>query len=242
MPPNRPIICAHRGVSSTHPENTLAAIAKACDIGALQTEIDVRRTSDGHLVLMHDESVDRTTSGTGPVSSMTLADIKSLDAGSWKSEEFAGETVPTLPETLQLCRERGMFLCIEIKQDEIAPEVVRDVEAAGMLDNVIIIAFNFNNIAQVRQVNTRIPTGFLVSRIPDGELDTIIGRCLDHGIPVISSLFTQVTEDVVTRCRLRGIPLYAWTIDDPDLARDVAATGVDLIASNTPAEIMAALS
>jgi len=241
MPRNRPIICAHRGVSSTHPENTLAALRAACDIGALQTEIDVRRTADGYLVLMHDESVDRTTSGTGPVSSMTLAEIKSLDAGAWKSPEFAGETVPTLPETLQLCRERGMFLCIEIKQDGIAPEVVRDVEAADMVESVAIIAFNFDNIARVREVNARIATGYLVAAIPDGELDAMIDRCLDHGIPVISSLFTQVTEDVVTRCRLRGITIYAWTIDDLDLARDIASTGVDLIASNTPAEIMAAL-
>ena len=238
---SRPIICAHRGVSAHYPENTLVAIEQACDIGALQTEIDVRKTRDGHIVVMHDEAVDRTTNGTGAVSELTLEEIRALDAGSWKGESHAGERVPTLTEVLELCNSRGMFLCVEIKQYDIAPDVVRLIEEAGAVADCIVISFNFDTVAKVRQCNARIATGFLTASIPPGELDGLLDRVLEHGIPVVSALFTQVTPEVVSHCRLRGITLYAWTLDDVELVREYAAMGVDVIASNRPEEVMAGL-
>ena len=95
-------ICAHRGASYTHPENTLASFGEAVRLGAHQIELDVRMTSDGQMVLMHDATVDRTTDGEGAVSSLTLAQIKALDAGFWKGSAFVGERVPTLAEALEI--------------------------------------------------------------------------------------------------------------------------------------------
>ncbi len=93
-------ICAHRGAMETHPENTLAAFKEAVFLGAHMIEFDVRLTKDGHLVILHDETVDRTTNGMGKISELTLHEVKQLDAGSWKSEIFTGEKIPTLQEVL----------------------------------------------------------------------------------------------------------------------------------------------
>ncbi len=95
-------ICAHRGASRSHPENTLSAFREAIQIGAHQIEMDVQLTRDGHMVLMHDMTVDRTTDGRGRVTELTLAQIKRLDAGSWKDAKFRGERIPTLTEALAM--------------------------------------------------------------------------------------------------------------------------------------------
>jgi glycerophosphoryl diester phosphodiesterase len=219
----------------------LVAIEEAVKIGAPMTEIDVRRTADGHIVLMHDETIDRTTNGCGAVADLTLEDICCLDAGSWKGEQFVGETVPTLADVLDLCRDKGMFLCIEIKQYDIAPDVVALVEGCGMVDNTVVISFDFDCVCQVRRANPRIATGWLTARIDPADLDDMLGRVLAEGIPVVSALHTQVTPEVVDRCRLRGITLYAWTLDDEAEARRFADMGVDVVTSNRPAEIMSAL-
>ncbi len=237
----RPIICAHRGNSAYCPENTLAAIASAADLGVPMTEIDVRRTADGHVVLMHDESVDRTTDGSGRVAELSLAQIRGFDAGRWKASEFAGERVPTLAEALDLCRERGMFLCIEVKQKGIVPEVLSLVQEGGMVEGAVIISFDFDTVVELREAAPTIPAGWLTADMEPSAVDAAISRVLSHHIAVISALHTCVTRDVVKRCRLRGITLYVWTIDDVAEARRYAEMGVDVIASNCPGELQDAL-
>lgn len=236
-----PIICAHRGNSAHCPENTLAAIASAAELGIPMTEIDVRRTADGHIVLMHDESVDRTTDGSGRVAELSLAQIRGFDAGSWKAPEFAEERVPTLAEVLDLCRERGVFLCIEIKQKGIVPQVTDLVRDAGMVEGAVIISFDFDTVVELRGASPTIPAGWLTADMEPSAVDAAISRVLSHHIPVISALHTCVTRDVVRRCRLRAITLYVWTIDDAAEARRYAEMGVDVIASNRPGDLRDAL-
>ena len=107
-------ICAHRGASDTHPENTLAAFREAIMLGAQMIEFDVALTKDGQLVLMHDATVDRTTDGTGPVAELTLEEIQKLDAGKWKDKKFKGERVPTLQEALEMMPE-NIWLNVHLK-------------------------------------------------------------------------------------------------------------------------------
>lgn len=107
-------ICAHRGASNTHPENTIAAFREAIRLGAHMIEFDVAFSKDNELVLMHDNTVDRTTNGTGPVSELTLAELKELDAGSWKGREFAGERIPTLREALEVMPD-NIWLNVHLK-------------------------------------------------------------------------------------------------------------------------------
>lgn len=107
-------VCAHRGAHENHPENTMAAFREAIRLGAQMIEFDVRLSKDGHLVVMHDVSVDRTTNGSGLVGDMTLAELKNLDAGSWKSPEFTGEKIPTLQEVLEIMPQ-NIWLNIHLK-------------------------------------------------------------------------------------------------------------------------------
>jgi glycerophosphoryl diester phosphodiesterase len=96
----RPLVCAHRGRSGVAPENTLAAFEAAVDLGADFLELDVRRSADGEIVCIHDATVDRTTDGTGAVADLTLAELRALDAGSWKDARYAGERIPLLSAVL----------------------------------------------------------------------------------------------------------------------------------------------
>src|SRR5690606_40107102 len=107
MRTRKPLRVAHRGARAEGPENTLAAIRLALEKGADGFELDVHRTRDGHLVVCHDETVDRTTDGTGAIGAMTLAELKRLDAGRWFDERFAGERIPTLDEVWALAEEAG---------------------------------------------------------------------------------------------------------------------------------------
>ena len=115
--------CAHRGAMQTHPENTLAAFRAAAEAGAHMIEFDVQLTRDHKLIIMHDGTVDRTTNGTGKVSDLTLTEIKKLDAGSWKSDKFKGEKVPTFKEALAVMP-YNIWLNVHIKGD---PEIARRI-------------------------------------------------------------------------------------------------------------------
>ncbi len=110
-------ICAHRGAMDTHPENTLAAFKEAVRLGAHMIEFDVRMSLDGHLLILHDETVDRTSNGQGKISELSLDEVKQLDAGSWKAEKFSGETIPTFQEALAVMPE-NIWLNVHIKGGE----------------------------------------------------------------------------------------------------------------------------
>ena len=110
-------IYAHRGSSGTHPENTLAAFREAARLPIYGVEFDVHLTKDGELVVIHDETIDRTSNGKGFVKDMTLAELRSFDFGSWFSDEFRGEPIPTLHEVLEVFSETSHHLNIELKSD-----------------------------------------------------------------------------------------------------------------------------
>ncbi len=131
-------LCAHRGAMGTHPENTLAAFRAAVDAGAHMIEFDVQLTKDNKLVVMHDGTVDRTTNGTGKVSELTFAEIRNLDAGSWKSPEFAGERIPTLDETLSVMP-YNIWLNVHIKgEKDIAVRIAKKLEAQNRLHQAFL--------------------------------------------------------------------------------------------------------
>lgn len=131
-------ICAHRGASDTHPENTLTAFREAIRLGAHMIEFDVALSKDGQLVLMHDSTLDRTTNGKGPVSDFTLTELKKLDAGSWKNSRFKGERIPTLDEALTIIPD-NMWLNVHLKGGaELAEEVAKQIVAAERLQQAFL--------------------------------------------------------------------------------------------------------
>ncbi|QDT29196.1 Glycerophosphoryl diester phosphodiesterase [Gimesia panareensis] len=136
-----PLIVAHRGLLKVAPENTIANF-RACLELRLGFEFDVQRTKDGHLVCMHDSTVNRTTDGTGKVSDLTLAEIKKLDAGNWFDSQFAGERVPTIDEVLQLVaryRQHEILVAVDFKDADVEQDVVRLAEKHQVLPRLIFI-------------------------------------------------------------------------------------------------------
>ena len=129
------IIARHGSLEDT-PENTIVAFEKAADIGIRGLEVDVRKTKDGELILIHDDTIDRTTNGKGYVNQLSYEEIKLYDAGSWKSEEFAGEKVPLLSEALQIAKERNLKLIINVKEHGIEQKTLSLIEEFDMINNV----------------------------------------------------------------------------------------------------------
>ncbi|MCA9212215.1 MAG: hypothetical protein KDB27_04045 [Planctomycetales bacterium] len=131
-------ICAHRGASDTHPENTLAAFHEAVRLGAHMIEFDVALSKDGKLVLTHDTTVDRTTNGKGPISQLTLEELKSLDAGSWKGDRFKGQRIPTLDEALTVMPD-NIWLNVHLKGDaKLAEKVSKYIVAHDRLHQAFL--------------------------------------------------------------------------------------------------------
>lgn len=158
-----PLVVAHRGLLKHAPENTLANF-RACLELRLGFEFDVERTRDGHLVCIHDSTVDRTTNGTGRVADLTLAEIKRLDAGNWFAPEFAGEKVPTIDEVLRLVaeyRKHDILVAVDLKADGVGKEVVRLAEKHQVLQRLLFIGKTISepNVRQeIRQASSKAHT------------------------------------------------------------------------------------
>jgi glycerophosphoryl diester phosphodiesterase len=155
-------VCGHRGHSVGAPENTIPALETAARLGASACEIDVVLTSDDEVVLLHDEILDRTTSGKGRAASYTLEQIQQLDAGAWFGPEFAGTRVPTLRDALATSRSLGMALLVEIKERKRA-EIMIDrlaavLEETGSVDDVLVISFDHVSLLEMRRRNPAIRT------------------------------------------------------------------------------------
>ncbi|CAG9940618.1 unnamed protein product [Clonostachys rosea f. rosea IK726] len=167
-------IAGHRGFSAGAPENTLAAFRKAAEVGGkgVTCETDLALTSDGELILIHDETVDRTTDGHGLVRNMTYAEIAKLDAGSWFDKKFAGEQIPRLTDALSLARELGIIYQLELKiydqNDLIFAELRALIDELQCADLLQFSSFDFVQLRAVKEIIPEVPTvGISHSRLID---------------------------------------------------------------------------
>jgi glycerophosphoryl diester phosphodiesterase len=174
MTPQTMRIAGHRGHSAGAPENTMAAFRKARELGGagVTCETDLSLTSDGEFVLIHDETVDRTTDGHGLVRNMTYAEIAALDAGSWFGPDFAGERVPHLRDALQYAREVGLIYQVELKiydrDDEIFPKLRALIDELGCADLLQFSSFDFVQLRAIKKAIPEVPTvGLSHSRLID---------------------------------------------------------------------------
>jgi glycerophosphoryl diester phosphodiesterase len=168
----------HRGLSPGFPENTLAAFRNSIAMGVDAIEIDMRTTKDGEIVILHDATVDRTTDGTGPVSELTLAQVKALDAGSHEGPGFAGERIPTFEETLQLVRGTGVKLLLDIKTSSVTDRAVALTERYGMIGDVIVGPRTVATLQAFKALNPDLTTlGFIATQ---ADADAMIDAGVDY--------------------------------------------------------------
>jgi glycerophosphoryl diester phosphodiesterase len=237
-----PLVVAHRGYSAVAPENTLAAFRAAIEAGAPAAECDVYCTRDGHVVLMHDGAVDRTTDGTGPLTEMTLEQVKALDAGSWKGEAYRGERVPTLAEALALTKGH-LRLVVEVKQAGIEEAVVAAIREAEAIPEVTIISFSAATCARMRELEPELPVGWLTGGVKEDDpeaADTLLRTALRANCQFLDVAHPGITPALVRRADLAGMAVWAWTVDDPARARELAALGVRSITTNDPGRLLKA--
>lgn len=220
---------AHRGASGRFPENTLSAFRAAIDAGAQMCELDVEGSSDGAIVVIHDETVDRTTDGRGAVRAMTFDELKRLDAGIRFGNEFKGERIPTLAEVLALTEGR-CELNIEIKSAGVERKVCDLIVEHRALATAMVSSFAWDALAIVRHLEPRVRVGLLASRWPA----RLVGAAFEMRADAINPRSDIVTEDLCIAAHQRNLSVYAWTVDEPGEMRQLIAFGVDGIMTNYP--------
>ncbi len=218
---------AHRGNSLFAPENTLAACL-AAQGKADMVEIDVRVSSDGQLVLMHDTTVDRTTDGSGTVTGKTLAQLKLLDAGSWFGADFAGERIPLLAEMITNTLPFAVPL-IEHKAGS-AAAYVSELRRLNVVSDVVLQSFDWNFLAAVHALEPAVRLCALGSGTLDAAILTTI---TNTGARIVAWEKSSVNPSVVNLVQSRGLTLFVWTVDGPDI-QNFLDLGVDGIISNDP--------
>ncbi|MCI3919110.1 glycerophosphodiester phosphodiesterase [Paenibacillus sp. TRM 82003] len=229
-------IYAHRGWSSKAPENTMAAFRMALEAPYVAgLELDVQLSKDGVPVVIHDFTLDRTTNGKGLVKEHTLSELQKLDAGRWFGEAFEGERIPTLVEALELAKGRGR-VNIELKTagllyPGIAEAAVRAIREAGMEKDVYFTSFDHVTMVEAKAIAPDIPTGLLVA----GRPIALRAQFDATGASVLSIAFPYITPDLVREAEAMGIELFAWTLNEKEHIRQVAALdGSIAICTNYP--------
>jgi glycerophosphoryl diester phosphodiesterase len=245
MPDNSlqfPRIIGHRGAMGHAPENTLAGIRRAAFFGLRWVEFDVALTRDNEPVLLHDETVNRTTDGKGRLAAMTLAELQTLDAGSWKSPEFAGERVPSLTEVFALLRELGLGANLEVKptkgrEAETGAIVARMVAAAWPegLPRPLISSFQTAALAAARDAAPQIARGYLVHRLNRGwQQEAAALGC----VSVHCSQRTLKREGAA-EVRQAGYRLLSYTVNEAARARLLFDWGVEAVFTDYPDRLAA---
>lgn len=230
-----PRVVAHRGGGTLAPENTLGALRLGGAMGFGGVEFDVMLTGDGTPVLIHDETLERTTSGRGSVSAKTYAEIGKLDAGAWHGERFRGESVPTLVEAAKLCRELGLWPNVEIKPAKgfeaqtgrAVGQLTLDLWRGAALPPVLS-SFSIEALAAAKEVAPALPRGMLVSRIPPDWS----ARMEKLGCVALHCNYRELTEPLAAEIHAAGYAILCWTVNDPEAARRLFGWGVECVVTD----------
>lgn len=230
----RPLVIGHRGHSSGAPEQTLAAFSEAARLGADMVEADVRRTSDGHFVLLHDATLDRTTTGRGEVSAQTLGEVRALDAGRWFSARSAGERVPTLLELFELADTTGLRLCLEIKgatageRLDAALQLALVMRRRNCLERDVLASFDHPALAAARAAvpGLRVAPDRLPERGASRPAE-LLAQALSCGATVVQHHHADLTADSVEALHDAGLEIWAWPPTTPAEVDAVLDLGVD---------------
>jgi glycerophosphoryl diester phosphodiesterase len=230
---------AHRGATGYAPENTIAAFDKGVEMKADYIEIDIQRSKDGELVIIHDNTVDRTTDGTGYVKDLTFEQIRSLDAGSWKGEQFTGEKIPTFDEILDRYHGKTGIL-IELKSPELYPgieaQVAQELKERNLdkpqNEKIIIQSFNFESMKITNSLLPKVPIGVLTSNRAHTTEQALkeFATYADYFNPS----YGIVTKELVDQVHSLGMKIQSWTVRSQEAADFLLEMNVDGIITDYP--------
>jgi len=223
-------IIGHRGAAGIEPENTIPSFQKAIDLGVSRVECDIHLTADGHLAIIHDETVDRTTNGSGRVSSYSLSELRELDAGNANS-------VPTLDEVLQLVSDGGIGVHIELKGEGTESRVLDALGGYRNTVDIILTSFDAAKLQAVRALDSSIRLEHLFYEPGEDALD----RAQGVGADGMSVHHQFLTRELVEKAHALRLIVVTWTVNDLDGFHRVSKTGVDFVCTDRPDIMLHAL-
>jgi glycerophosphoryl diester phosphodiesterase len=235
-----PLISGHRGAAAYAPENTMAAFRAGLEAGADLLELDVQRTADGRLVVIHDHTLERTTDGRGPVAAHTLEELRRLDAGSWFGPSFAGERIPTLEEVAAWAAGR-IRLNIELKTlpaalGDLPEQVVEVCRRYGIVGETLCISFDHVAIRRVKEAEPGLAAAInFTARLADP-----LGAAAAARADILNMSAAFITPDLCALAHASGLGVQCF-MNDPEQAAALAAMGVDFMDSDRPDVIRAAV-
>jgi len=228
---------AHRGASGHAPENTIAAFRRAVALGVSFIETDLHLTRDAHFVALHDDTVNRTTNGQGAIQSMTLAEVRRLDAGSWFGSEFIGERVPTLTEILEFARKHDVVFYLEMKPNSFwggEHALISALREASEIPRVVVISFDAALLANLHKLEPTLMTGLLFEKPNENPLE----KAQQIGARQLAARGDLVTPNFLAEAHRLDFQVVCWTINNPAHMRALAAAGVDGIMSDYPDRLL----
>ncbi len=216
-------IISHRGARAEEPENTLRALKRAFVCGADAVEIDTRLSKDCKIVVIHDDTLERTTNGFGKVNEKTLEQLRTFDAGK-------GEKIPKLSEVLLLAENLGIELVIELKEENMEEIVVHEIVEAGMEKSVIISSFFHPSLLRIKKLAPEIKTGVIISCLPIFPVKLAIDAKAD----VIFPRYPRLNREFVEEASEKEIEIYPWTINSVEDLEKALELGIKGVVTDYP--------
>jgi len=239
----RTLNIAHRGASSLAPENTTAAFDKALEIGADGLEFDVQMSKDQIPVIIHDHTLERTTTGHGPVKDLILTDLKSLDSGAWFAPQFSGLEILTLDEFFERYKYSTLLFDLELKNElnlypGLEKTVLRSISEHNLENRIIISSFNQDSLLACSEINPDIRTGLIYRH----EIEEPWHYALSLGCYSVHPLFFYLqSPETLSAFKRHNLPLYPWTVNDPELMKVFITENIEAIITDYPQTLKAIL-
>ncbi len=239
-----PIIFAHRGASAQAPENTLAAFELACSQGADAIELDAKLSADGEVMVIHDPTVERTTDGRGRVAELTLADLRAFDAGSFFSEKYRGEKIPTLDQVFESVGRR-LFINVELTNyttwyDQLVEKVCLLVRRHKLEERVLFSSFLASNLKKAAKLVPEVPRGLLIKGGWLGAWSRSFGFAFGNYAALHPKL-VDVSKREVSRVHRLKRRIHVWTVNQVEDVLRLNEWGVDGIITHDPQMALRAL-
>ncbi len=242
-----PYVIAHRGISGKAPENTLSAFSRAVDTsGISMIELDVRISRDEEIIVLHDRTLQRTSTGNGAAHDYNLSELKQFDAGSWFHPSFSRERIPTLTEVLRLAKNKS-WVNIELKgdlmfraSDLFVKRVIETVQTEGMEQQVLYSSFTHDLVARIRRMEPQAMTGVIYNIYRDfGRAPSKLAERVDATVFVCAK--RELRKSMIRDARQHGLALYVYTLNSVQDAQKMIHLGVDGIISDDADDIVAAV-
>lgn len=219
-------IIGHRGSKGEEPENTILSFMKAIENKVDGIELDVHLSKDQELVIMHDDTLNRTTNGKGKIADYTLSELKKFDAGK-------GEKIPTLQEVIDLVKEKNIEVFIEIKCDNAEEKIAESINKNDLFDLAVVKSFNHRYVKKIKEINENIKTGCLIIGLPIHAYKILE----DARAEILSLNFDFVDEELIKECHIKGYKVFIWNVDEKENLKKYTEMGADYIGTNFPSKI-----